>query len=82
VNHRLSILRGGPQPWPVPRSEAVAPSPRSRAATPQAWIERFQRFKTAQLSLVAALHEDAPRTQIPHRGGVGEKQLTNLPRHA
>jgi transposase len=34
-------------------SDEVAPPPRSRAAIRQAWIERLQRFGTAQLSVVA-----------------------------
>jgi hypothetical protein len=34
-------------------SEAIATPARSRAATRQAWIERLQRFRTAQLSAVA-----------------------------
>jgi len=34
-------------------SEAVVTPPRSRAATRQAWVERLERFRTAQLSVVA-----------------------------
>ena len=39
-------------------SEALLTPPRSRAAIRQAWIERLERFRSAQLSVVAFCHTE------------------------
>jgi hypothetical protein len=39
-------------------SEALPTPPRSRATIRQTWIERLERFRTAQLSVVAFCHAE------------------------